>query len=115
MLKTLLRNLLSLVIHNALPSSSKGVVEQQVNPEAWTYITAPFDGVACLIGEDSNGFRGFRIISEKVEVNVPCVATNAYGWGSAWVPIKKGASIGFYTNATEPLTVRFVPNIQSSL
>lgn len=114
-LKTYLQSLIDLSIHNTLPSTSQGVVEQPVQAESWTYITAPFDGFACFIGEDSNGLRGFRIISGKIELNVPSVQTSGIGWASGWVPIEKGKQVGFYINATESLTARLVPNIQSSL
>lgn len=114
-LKTYLQSLVELAIHNTLPSSSQGVVEQSIPAESWTYITAPFDGFACFIGEDSNGLRGFRIISGKIELNVASVQTSGVGWASGWVPITKGKQVSFYINATESLTARLVPNIQSSL
>lgn len=113
--KTYLQSLVDCVIHNTLPSGSQGVVEQSIPPGSWTDITAPFDGFVCLIGEDSNGFRGFRIISEKIEINVSTVMTDGIGWGSAWVPCKKGDQVRFYTNATDSVTARIIPNIQSSL
>lgn len=113
--KTLLASLNLLAIHNTLPSSTQGVVEQSVDPETWLVLTAPFDGVACLIGEDSNNFRGFRIISEKVELNVATVANSDTGWGAGWIPIVKGQQVRFYTNASESVTARLIPNIQSSL
>ena len=114
-LKTLLASLNLLAIHNTLPSSAKGVVEQSVDPETWLDLTAPFDGVACLIGENSNNFRGFRIISGKVELNVASISDSGSGWGSGWIPIVKGQQVRFYTNASESLLVRLIPNIQSSL
>ena len=114
-LKAYLQNCIDLSIHNTLPSTSQGVVEQPVPAETWTYITAPFDGFACFIGQDSNGLRGFRIISGKIELNVASVQTSDIGWASGWVPITKGKQVSFFTNATESLTARLVPNIQSSL
>ena len=113
--KTRLQSLVELVIHNTLPSTSQGVVEQSIPAESWTSITAPFDGFACFIGEDSNGLRGFRIISEKIELNVASVQTGGVCWGSGWIPIVKGQQVRFYINATESLTARLIPNIQSSL
>lgn len=114
-LKTYLQSLVELVIHNTLPSSSQGVVEQSVLGGEWTNITAPFDGFACFVGENSNGLRGFRIISEKIELNVAAVQTNNVGWASGWVPIEKGKQVRFFVNASESLTARLIPNIQSSL
>lgn len=115
-LKTYLQSLVDRVIHNTLPSGSQGVVEQPIPAESWTDIAAPFDGFACLVGENSNGLKGFRIISEKIELNVAAVQANdGPGWGSGWVPIEKGKQVRFYTNATESVTARLIPNIQSSL
>lgn len=113
--KTYLKSLVELVIHNTLPSSSQGVVEQSVLGGEWNNITAPFDGFACLVGENLNGLRGFRIISEKIELNVAAVQDSGIGWASGWIPIEKGKQVRFYVNASESLTAKLIPNIQSSL
>lgn len=114
-LKTYLQSLVDRVIHNTLPSSLQGVVEQSIPGEEWTNITAPFDGFACFVGENSTSLKGFRIISEKIELNAAAVQTNNIGWASGWVPIEKGKQVRFFVNASEPLTARLIPNIQSSL
>lgn len=71
--------------------------------------------VGVFDGENSNSLKGFRIISEKIELNVAAVQSNNVGWASGWVPIEKGKQIRFFVNASESFTARLIPNIQSSL
>lgn len=110
-LKTYLQSLINLSIHNTLPSSSQGIVEQSIPPESWTYTTAPFDGVA-VIGTETSGCEAVNIYCGRCHSIAPTL-NNTFGY--AWIPIKKGETVATYVNGSISIQLVLIPNIQSSL
>lgn len=109
-LKTYLQSLVELAIHNTLPSSS-GAVSHSVPPEEWKDFVAPFDGIA-VIGTETKGCGAINFYSGACHALIPTLDET---YGSAWIVIKKGATISAYCNGNITVQLVLIPNIQSSL